>query len=236
MNISFLMILAVPATGLVFVLKQWSKNPKYQTGIYRQAAKLFPVLFLIVSVRELAYTPFQIPTGSMRPALQIGEHILVSRHAYDLKIPGTSISVQRLGTPKRGEVIVFKYPPQPSILYVKRVVGLPGDVVRYDNKRLFVNGEALTQLDTVIGQQFIETNGDRAYTAQIDQAVDDDGGEWSVPVGHYFVVGDNRDGSRDSRVWGFVPEHHLIGRAEYVWVKTNGWGRLPDFSVARAVQ
>ena len=235
-----LMPLALIVSGTAFCLKRWGKKTKYQGRFFREASRIFPVLVLIGIFRSTIYEPFVIPTGSMIPTLQIGENILVSRYAYNIKIPGTSIELAQIATPSRGDVVVFKYPPQPNILYIKRVLGVPGDVVKYESKRFYVNGEALSKPLTEFSGQgtatLTESIEGRSYTAQIMNGVDDQGGEWRVPEGQYFVVGDNRDDSRDSRVWGMVPERNLIGKAEYVWMKTNGWKRFPEFSVARAIK
>lgn len=239
MNLSVL-TLALSVSGIAFCMKRWSKKPRYQSKSFRLAASFFPALIVIVMVRGMLFEPFHIPTGSMIPTLLIGENILVSRHSYNITVPWLARPLIKVASPKRGDVVVFKYPPQPNILYVKRIIGLPGDVIRYEGKRFYINGNPLSEpgiefSDQGIGR-FKETVEGHTYIAQITAEVVDTGGEWSIPEGQYFVAGDNRDDSRDSRVWGLVPAENMIGKAEYVLMKTNGWTSMPDFSSARVIQ
>lgn len=234
------MTLLLVSTGIAASLKRWGKKPKYQSYLYRQSTKLFPILLLIVCFRGFAYESFRIPTGSMIPTLHIGENIVVSRHAYNLKVPGTSFNLLKVGDPARGDVVVFRYPPQPNILYIKRVIGIPGDVVRYENKRFSVNGKPI--MDTVANSNadslisYTEEIGGHRYVVQVNKEKPNKPKTWHIPEGNYFVAGDNRDESRDSRVWGLVPEDNLIGKAKYVWSKFEGFPSLPDLSNNRVIQ
>ncbi len=196
------------------------------------ARSFFPVILAVLVLRSFLVEPFRIPSGSMMPTLLAGDFILVNKYAYGIRLPVANVKVVELGEPERGDVVVFRYPVDPSIDFIKRVVGLPGDTVEYRNKQLFVNGEPAEQtpLGVYIGsgtasdmvragaQRYREKLGDVEHDILIV------GGHTSppkmavVPEGHYFVMGDNRDNSADSRVWGFVPEENLVGRAFMVWM------------------
>ncbi len=195
----------------------------------------FPVLLIVLLLRSFLFEPFKIPSGSMKPTLIEGDFILVNKFHYGLRLPVLGTMIYPMGQPQRGDVLVFKYPEDPSINYIKRVVGLPGDTVRYFDKRLQINGEWISQ--TLAAQLPPERPTIEVYDEQLgavnhqiwnmlDQSLRS--GEWQVPAGHYFVMGDNRDNSRDSRVWGFVPDDLIVGRAFAVWMHVNNW--IPSFS------
>jgi signal peptidase I len=178
----------------------------------------------------------------MLPTLQIGDFILVNKYHYGIRLPVSNTKVLALNDPKRGDVAVFRYPKQPNINYIKRVVGLPGDRVTYVNKTLYINGEAqpqelLAQLPPSRPQRLVmqERLGDVQH--QIFRDVNRKGivGEWVVPEGHYFMVGDNRDNSNDGRYWGFVPDELLVGKAFAVWMHWESFFSIPDFGDARAI-
>ncbi len=208
---------------------------------------LFPVLFIVVGLRSFVFEPFKIPSGSMMPTLLIGDFIVVNKYSYGLRLPVTNTKILDTGAPERGDVMVFRYPEDPDVNYIKRVVGLPGDEVTYRNKVLFINGELMAQeqLGMWIGegrnrnppgrrpQLFSEDLGGVEHEIVI---YPDQPGRrvqtWTVPDGHYFVLGDNRDQSLDSRAWAFVPEDHLVGKATRIWMHWDcsrgciGWERI----------
>ncbi len=219
-------------------------------------AGLFPVILAVFVLRSFLFEPFKIPSGSMIPTLRVGDLILVNKFHYGVRLPVVNTKIIDNHAPQRGDVMVFRYPPQPSLDYIKRVVGVPGDEVAYLNKRLTVNGQAIdTQpqpeffdADTLrYSQQWRETLVDRQYNVLTDDtrpafvagASEFEGREdchysaegvvCKVPPGHYFMMGDNRDNSLDSRYWGFVPESHIVGKAFFVWMNFGDLGRIGGF-------
>ncbi len=211
-------------------------------------ASFFPVILVVFVLRSFIVEPFRIPSGSMLPTLEVGDFILVNKYTYGIRLPVINKKIIEMGKPERGDVMVFKYPLDPSMDYIKRVVGLPGDVVEYHNKRLRINGEDI-QLSPYQAEQADYLLKDRMYfakrlseklgTAQHDILNDPDAPAYvrdpkvfpmqenciyngdgitcKVPAGHYFMMGDNRDGSSDSRYWGFVPEENIVGKAFFIW-------------------
>lgn len=220
-------------------------------------AGLFPVLFVVFVLRSFLFEPFKIPSGSMIPTLLVGDLILVNKFTYGVRLPVINVKVSEGKPVERGDVIVFRYPPQPSLDYIKRVVGLPGDKVEYLNKRLRINGKdapvsALPDfLDTDsmrYFQHFEEQLGEKPHrllnTAGVPGFIQGatnfahrdaciysaEGVSCTVPEGNYFVMGDNRDNSLDSRYWGFVPDENLVGRAFVVWMNFGDLGRIGRFN------
>jgi signal peptidase I len=219
-------------------------------------AGLFPVILAVFVLRSFLFEPFKIPSGSMIPTLRVGDLILVNKYHYGIRLPVFNTKIISNNEPRRGDVMVFRYPPQPSLDYIKRVVGLPGDEVAYLNKQLSVNGvpvqrEALPEFfdsdsmryaaqyaETLDGRRFLTLNdSDRPsfIPAAIDFPFRDqcrysvEGVVCRVPEGHYFLMGDNRDNSLDSRYWGFVPEANIVGRAFFVWMNFGDLGRIGSF-------
>ncbi|MBP7451321.1 MAG: signal peptidase I [Ottowia sp.] len=220
-------------------------------------AGLFPVILTVFVLRSFVFEPFKIPSGSMIPTLLIGDLILVNKFTYGLKLPVLNTRITE-GTPlKRGDVVVFRYPPKPSVDYIKRVVGLPGDEVAYLNKRLTINGQPVTTTqdsdffdESVMEyfRQFSEQLGEKnhqiivdarrpAFVAGADNFTYRDNCQYSVegvackvPEGHYFMMGDNRDNSLDSRYWGFVPDANIVGRAFFVWMNFGNLKRIGSFN------
>jgi len=219
-------------------------------------AGLFPVILVVFVLRSFLFEPFKIPSGSMIPTLRVGDLILVNKFHYGVRLPVLNTKVIDNHSPQRGDVMVFRYPPQPSLDYIKRVVGIPGDEVSYLNKQLRINGELVTkaaQPDFFDGDSmryakaFQEQLGGRRYgtlndedrPAIIPTAADFpfrdrcsysvEGVVCKVPPGHYFLMGDNRDNSLDSRYWGFVPEANIVGKAFFVWMNFGDLGRIGSF-------
>lgn len=219
-------------------------------------AGLFPVILAVFVLRSFLFEPFKIPSGSMIPTLRVGDLILVNKFHYGIRLPVFNTKLVANNEPQRGDVMVFRYPPQPSLDYIKRVVGLPGDEVAYLNKSLTINGQPVPKVaqpeffdnDSMrYARQFRETLGSRTYNTLNDDerpafipgasefAFKDscrysvEGVICKVPEGHYFLMGDNRDNSLDSRYWGFVPEANIVGRAFFVWMNFGDLGRIGAF-------
>jgi len=192
-----------------------------------------PVFFIFV-LRTFIYEPYQIPSGSMIPGLQVGDFILVNKHSYGLKINRIGKPFAMASDPEYGDVVVF-IPPHVNVPYIKRLIGKPGDTIRYINKKLYINGDSIEQ--ELISHDGIETYLQETYLKST-RVIRVQGGsasypeEFSVPAGHYFVMGDNRDNSSDSRYWGFVPREHFMGTGEMIWMTWECWTCLPSFSRA----
>ncbi len=194
------------------------------------ARSFFPVIFIVLLLRSFLVEPFRIPSGSMMPTLLIGDFILVNKFAYGVRLPVLHNKLIEIGEPKRGDIVVFRFPNDPTVDYIKRVIGLPGDRIGYFNKKITINGEPVKQ--TPLGEYRGVGKGESMTGAillseDLDPVTHDilirDGqpgrqGEYIVPPGHYFVMGDNRDNSNDSRYWGFVPEGNLVGKAFFIWM------------------
>ena len=220
-----------------------------EPGWVEQCKGVFPVIAAVLVLRSFLFEPFQIPSGSMMPTLLVGDFILVQKFAYGVKEPLNNSTLLETGHPKRGDVVVFKYPEEPTVDYIKRVVGLPGDRIIYRNKQLFIQPACAGSQDCLaiakVEQTFL-SSGDfiqggvplERYQEQLGnvshrilknpQQPDyvpmyfhqpgNEADEWVVPEGHYFAMGDNRDNSKDSRFWGFVPERNLVGKAVFIWI------------------
>ncbi|MBO9663477.1 signal peptidase I [Dokdonella sp.] len=212
-----------------------SRNALREPVAVEYARSFFPVLFVILLFRSFIAEPFKIPSGSMMPTLLVGDFILVNKFAYGLRLPVLNKKVLDVGSPRRGDVFVFRYPENPKEDYIKRVIGLPGDEITYRNKVLYVNGQEIaeTPLGPYVGpgesgrsmasaQVKLEKLGDVEHRImEFPQAYIGHEGTWKVPPGHYFAMGDNRDNSQDSRFWGFVPEQNLVGRAFVIWMNLD---------------
>ena len=192
-----------------------------------------PVFFIFV-LRTFIYEPYQIPSGSMIPGLQVGDFILVNKHSYGLKINRIGKPFAMASDPEYGDVVVF-IPPHVNVPYIKRLIGKPGDTIRYINKKLYINGDSIEQ--ELISHDGIETYLQETYLKST-RVIRVQGGsasypeEFSVPADHYFVMGDNRDNSSDSRYWGFVPREHFMGTGEMIWMTWECWTCLPSLSRA----
>ena len=207
------------------------------------ARSFLPVLLIVLVLRSFLVEPFQIPSSSMVPTLLVGDYILVNKYAYGIRLPVLNTKVIDVGEPQRGDVMVF-FPPNDHRYFIKRVIGLPGDHIVYRDKVLYVNGEEMPQ--TLIAQlpplaptyQILEEN-----LASVTHVVRKDlrrhipdNFETTVSPGHYFMMGDNRDNSSDSRVWGEVPERNIVGNAFAIWMHWEGLLSLPSFSRMGAIQ
>ena len=209
------------------------------------ARALFPVVLVVFLLRSFVIEPFRIPSGSMLPSLHIGDFILVNKFSYGIRLPVINRKIISVGGPGRGDVMVFRYPKNPKLNFVKRVVGLPGDVIGYKDKKLFVNGEQVSRvadgafhfgqlkLRGKSADRYLETIDDSAHAILIDRDRRGRDMQVTVPAGNYFVMGDNRDHSNDSRYWRFVPENNVVGRAFFIWFSWKGlseggvhWSRI----------
>ena len=219
-------------------------------------ASFFPVILLVFVLRSFIVEPFKIPSGSMIPTLLVGDFILVNKFTYGIRLPVINKKIIEVGQPQRGDVMVFRYPEDPSLDYIKRVVGIPGDKVAYQNKRLTINGQPVEtrRVDDYLqterlkySKQFIEKpegiehrtlNDDDApgfisdatqFPHRQDCLYNNAGVICTVPAGHYFMMGDNRDNSRYSRFWGFVPEENIVGKAFFIWLTFSDLKRIGSF-------
>lgn len=210
--------------------------------IVEYARSFFPVLLLVVLLRSFLAEPFRIPSGSMMPTLEVGDFILVNKFAYGIRIPVLRTKLIDTGLPKRGDVFVFRYPERPWQNFIKRVIGLPGDKVRWEFDKLYVNDQ-LVSTEFVGDYVAVDQNGDKTEAKRLKEnltGVEHDiiltnrdfpaRGEVTVPEGSYFSMGDNRFGSHDSRFWGFVPEENLVGKAMFIWMHYAGNNDYFNFS------
>ena len=256
---AFLLLLLV-VTGAVWLLDKHYLRKHRQDG--RQpwwveySISFFPVILIVFLLRSFLVEPFKIPSSSMVPTLLVGDFILVNKFTYGIRLPVANVKVVGLNNPSRGDVMVFRFPDDPSLDYIKRVVGLPGDRVEYRNKRLIINGNPvpLRQVEDYLSREriqyssrFVETLNGVEHEILLDEDVpaalmpgrsfpfsgncnyNSSGLACTVPPGHYFVMGDNRDNSSDSRVWGFVPDENIVGRAFFIWLNLNELGRFGRF-------
>ena len=250
-DFSFFLVIASAATGLIWgawtlylKLKPTTASEQPEPILVEYARSFFPVIFIVLLLRSFLVEPFRIPSGSMMPTLLIGDFILVNKFTYGVRLPISNAKIVEMGEPARGDIAVFRFPKDPKVDYIKRIIGLPGDRIGYYNKQLFVNGAPIKQ--TALGEYRGVGKGD-SMTGSILLSEDlaavthdiliRDGqpsvqGEFTVPEGQYFVMGDNRDNSNDSRYWGTVPEANLVGKAFFIWMSwdwDNGgvaFGRL----------
>jgi signal peptidase I len=255
MNFALILFLALLVSGLIwlydvlFLARSRSKEAPLPL-LVDYARSFFPVILAVFMLRSFLVEPFKIPSGSMLPTLQIGDFILVNKYTYGIRLPVINKKVIALNDPQRGDVMVFRFPRDPSLDYIKRVVGVPGDLIEYRaNKQLVVNGQPVKMdkagryeytaqgLNFVRGDTWNEQLGEHLHVAMtqpdspplVPHQVEGDfpyrdncsysaeGFRCQVPAGHYFMMGDNRDASNDSRYWGFVPDENIVGRAFFIW-------------------
>ena len=261
MSFALFLFLLLAVTGLIwlveiaFLRKRRAKEAR-QPWWVEYSVSFFPVILIVFLLRSFLVEPFKIPSSSMVPTLLVGDFILVNKFAYGVRLPVLNRKVIDVGNPQRGDVMVFRYPEDPSLDYIKRVVGVPGDRIEYRGKRLTVNGTPVPtrQIDDYLSKErmqfsrrFIETLNGHAHEILIDEdapafgapsrsfpfasncTYNMSGLACTVPPGHYFMMGDNRDNSSDSRVWGFVPDENIVGKAFFIWLNLNELGRFGSF-------
>ena len=243
-NLALILTVLTAFTGVVILadIFLWKDSRRSDEGaggargtLVEYSRSFFPVLLIVLVIRSFVFEPFRIPSGSMMPTLLQGDFIFVKKYSYGLRLPVTETKILETGSPDRGDVVVFRLPQDPSVNYIKRVVGLPGDTVVYENHRLTINGE---QVQLELGQDvnngapvYVEHLGDRSHEILIMNAYSVKDDVYEVPEGHYFVMGDNRDNSKDSRFIAAIPETHLVGEAVRVWMHMDGlswprWNRI----------
>ncbi|MCB5191679.1 signal peptidase I [Methylobacillus arboreus] len=243
MMFALFMLAVLAITGLIWLLDSlfWRKKRAADAAdpvLVEYSKSFFPVILAVFLIRSFIVEPFKIPSGSMMPTLLAGDFILVNKFTYGLRVPILNKTFVEINKPERGDVFVFHYPPDPSIDYIKRVIGVPGDRIAYRNKRLYVNGQAVqtdyvddykyvgSGLNMIVTKRYQEQLGETKHDILIEENGMAFDGEVEVPEGHYFAMGDNRDNSKDSRVWGFVPEDNLVGKAFFIWWNFDDFGRI----------
>jgi len=236
-DFSFFLVLASLVTGIVWggyvlFLKLSKIDPASQKEplLVEYAHSFFPIVFIVLILRSFIAEPFRIPSGSMMPTLLVGDFILVNKYTYGIRLPVLNTKIVELNLPKRGDIAVFRYPKNPAVDYIKRVVGLPGDKVSYFKKKVYINGKLAKQVSLGsyqgVGQginmtgaeHLIENLADVEHSILIKHGLPSVEGTFVVPEGQYFMMGDNRDNSNDSRYWGTVPEENLVGKAFFIWM------------------
>lgn len=262
MNFALIMLIALVVTGVIWLTDHLFWRPRRATGakeplLVEYSRSFFPVILAVFLLRSFLVEPFKIPSGSMMPTLLVGDFILVNKYAYGIRLPVANVKVADVGAPQRGDVMVFRYPEDPSLDYIKRVVGLPGDRIVYRDKRLSINGVPVklgqpqdysytkSGLNYVTARNYRETLGAHAHQTLVQPdapvvRLDDvhpfpyrencryNESEIAclVPPGHYFMMGDNRDESNDSRYWGFVPDRNIVGKAFLIWWNFGDFKRI----------
>ena len=255
-NFPLILVIATAFTGGVWLLELYWLRPRREAAlklagdidaktrekmagepaVVEYSISFFPVLAIVLVLRSFLFEPFQIPTGSMIPTLEVGDFILVNKYTYGIRLPVIGTKIVSVNEPRNGEIMVF-IPPHEDEYFIKRVVGVPGDRVRYQDKTLYINGEKQNQ--TFVAQippvnprvlRYREKLGEFDHMIQRNPYRETRVEEWVIPEGHYFMMGDNRDQSSDSRYWGLVSEEKIVGKAVAIWLHKKPGLRLPEFS------
>lgn len=238
-NIFLILLFLLVFTGAVFLLDLLVLAPKRkrlgtQPSRFVESMKsIFPVILVVILIRSFLVQPYRVPTGSLEPTIMPGDFILVNQFCYGLRLPLINKKIMEIGEPSRGDIALFQFPKNHSIVYVKRIIGLPGDYIEYTHKELYVNGQHASQ--KMLKQPLLNTSSEEGEKEdKVIRKIENFSGITHeilispnknhdqdfyvvVPNGQYFVMGDNRDNSYDSRYWGFVPEENLIGKAMFIW-------------------
>lgn len=262
-DLPLILMIAVGVTGVIWLLDivffaRKRQKDADEPAVIEYSKSFFPVLFLVFFLRSFLVEPFQIPSGSMIPTLQVGDYIAVNKFAYGVRMPVFRTKLFDVSEPERGDVVVF-FPPNEQRYFIKRLVGMPGDKVQIINHELIINGQRQSytpltpqelglipggedlQICSYRGDRFEvvkETLGNAEHLIQkcsLPTRISANG-SWTVPQGHYFMMGDNRDNSKDSRVWGAVPEENLVGKAFAIWMHWPELSSLPSFSRSGSIE
>jgi signal peptidase I len=263
MGFAAVLLLACVLTGIAWLVDNLffrkkrlaaSEGRAHDPVLVEMAKSFFPVILIVFLLRSFLYEPFKIPSGSMVPTLLVGDFILVNKFKYGIRIPVINKKIVDVGSPQRSDVMVFRYPEDPSKDFIKRVIGIPGDVITYKNKRLTVNGSTIetvatgsyTEIEggTRFFDTFTEKLGDKPHKMMVDPkwpamnlgqvrefplkencTYNIEGMTCKIPVGHYLMMGDSRDNSDDGRFWGFVPEANIVGKAVLIWMNFGSMKR-----------
>jgi signal peptidase I len=262
-DIGFWLTILVAITGTTWLIEKWilktkKDAPKSVMEGLELSNSLLPVFFVVLVVRSFLFEPFTIPSGSMIPTLQVHDFVLVNKFSYGLRLPASHTLIMETGQPSRGDVMVFRYPTDPSKNYIKRVIGVPGDKIEIRGLDLYINDSLIDSVQTDESVQIEACMFSSGYSAMLPVKT------WSftetidgkphlmqrrtcsrenrtphmalanqsvvVPEDSYFVMGDNRDNSQDSRFWGFVPKANIVGKASIIWMHWEGFTSLPSFS------
>jgi len=263
MGFSAVLLTATVITGVIWLVDRFFfRKQRIQRAanahdpvLVEMAKSFFPVILIVFLLRSFLYEPFKIPSGSMVPTLLVGDFILVNKYTYGVRLPVINKKIFAVGEPQRSDVMVFRYPVDPSKDFIKRVIGIPGDTIAYTNKRLTVNGVPVetkangSYTETEGGMRFFdrftEKLGEKSHEMMVDPSwpamnlgqvrefpmksnctYNNEGLSCKVPAGHYFMMGDSRDNSDDGRFWGFVPEANIVGRAVLVWMNFGSMKRV----------
>lgn len=264
MNFALILFSALVVTGGIWlldalVLKRGRHKTAKEPLLVEYAKSFFPVILVVFALRSFLVEPFKIPSGSMMPTLLIGDFILVNKYTYGIRLPVMNKKVMEMNNPERGDVMVFRYPADPGLDYIKRVIGEPGDLIEYRDKKLTVNGQPVPttnagtysyvgnglnyitamvheeRLNGVGHTMMTESGKPSVYPSQVvdfpyrencSYNAEGEGFACKVPAGHYFMMGDNRDASNDSRYWGFVPDRNIVGKAFFIWMNFDDLGRI----------
>jgi signal peptidase I len=248
-DFSFFLFVATLVTGVIwgtYLLILKSRNEAFDEDkepiLVEYARSFFPVVFIVLCLRSFIAEPFRIPSGSMMPTLLVGDFLLVNKFTYGIRLPVINKKIIEINEPKHGDIVVFRFPKDPTVDYIKRIIGLPGDKVSYHNKQLFINGKPAAQVSLGRYQgvgQGVEMTGSEHLAENLDgvehsilvrQGAISAEGDYVIPQGSYFVMGDNRDNSNDGRYWGVVPEANLVGKAFFIWMNWDLDNKGIDFS------
>lgn len=248
LNFATILTILTGVTGIVWVLDKLWLGPRRRallapgaedapTGFVDFCRSFFPVIAAVLLLRSFVAEPFRIPSGSMIPTLNVGDFILVNKFTYGLRDPVFHAKLWPGKLPQRGDIVVFRWPVDTSKDFIKRIIGLPGDHIAYRQKTLYVNGEVAAQTPDGVYSgpygdiyRFEEKLGPVAHKIIVNPERPSDDFEFTVPEGEYFAMGDNRDGSDDSRRWGTLPERNLVGRAFFIWMSWDSANLRVDFS------
>jgi signal peptidase I len=264
MNFALILFSALVVTGGIWlldalVLKRGRHKTAKEPLLVEYAKSFFPVILVVFALRSFLVEPFKIPSGSMMPTLLVGDFILVNKYTYGIRLPVMNKKIIQMNNPERGDVMVFRYPADPGLDYIKRVIGEPGDLIEYRDKKLTVNGQpvpttstgtysyvgnGLNYITAIVHDERLNGAGHTmmtepgkpsVYPSQVadfpnrencSYNAEGEGFSCKVPEGQYFMMGDNRDASNDSRYWGFVPDRNIVGKAFFIWMNFDDLGRI----------